>query len=109
MFFSVPGISIATDVICGFPTETEEDFDETLKLLSEYRFPSVFINQFYPRSGTPAAAMRRLDTAETKRRSKLCTQLFHSYTPYGTDRIGIFNLFNHIFMFSIFYGFYIIS
>ncbi|CAH2284457.1 threonylcarbamoyladenosine tRNA methylthiotransferase [Pelobates cultripes] len=53
----VPGITIATDIICGFPGETDEDFKETLKLVKEYRFPSLFINQFYPRPGTPAAKM----------------------------------------------------
>lgn len=53
----MPGITIATDIICGFPGETDEDFKETLKLVEEYRFPSLFINQFYPRPGTPAAKM----------------------------------------------------
>ncbi|XP_052012708.1 threonylcarbamoyladenosine tRNA methylthiotransferase isoform X2 [Apodemus sylvaticus] len=51
----VPGITIATDIICGFPGETDQDFQETVKLVEEYRFPSLFINQFYPRPGTPAA------------------------------------------------------
>lgn len=55
--FRVPGITIATDIICGFPGETDEDFQETMKLVEEYRFPSLFINQFYPRPGTPAAKM----------------------------------------------------
>ncbi len=60
----VPGVTIATDVICGFPTETVEDFDLTLELAREYRFPSLFINQFYPRPGTPAARMTRIPTQE---------------------------------------------
>ncbi|XP_060229095.1 threonylcarbamoyladenosine tRNA methylthiotransferase isoform X3 [Meriones unguiculatus] len=51
----VPGITIATDIICGFPGETDQDFQETVKLVEEYKFPSLFINQFYPRPGTPAA------------------------------------------------------
>ncbi len=41
----VPGINIATDVICGFPTETEEDFKETFALCEKYKFPSLFVNQ----------------------------------------------------------------
>jgi threonylcarbamoyladenosine tRNA methylthiotransferase CDKAL1 len=41
----VPGITIATDVICGFPTETAEEFDETLALLAQYEFPVVNISQ----------------------------------------------------------------
>jgi threonylcarbamoyladenosine tRNA methylthiotransferase CDKAL1 len=56
----VPGITIATDIICGFPGETEADFQETVELVRQYRFPSLFINQFYPRPGTPAAKMEQV-------------------------------------------------
>ena len=56
----VPGVTIATDIICGFPGETEEDFQETIDLVKCYRFPSLFINQFYPRPGTPAAKMEQV-------------------------------------------------
>lgn len=58
--FRVPGITIATDIICGFPGETDEDFEQTMELVREYRFPSLFINQFYPRPGTPAAKMEQV-------------------------------------------------
>nr|CAD7193561.1 unnamed protein product [Timema douglasi] len=60
----VPGVTIATDIICGFPTETEEDFQETLRLCHKNKFPSLFVNQFYPRPGTPAARMPRIPTQE---------------------------------------------
>lgn len=60
LFFRVPGITIATDIICGFPGETDQDFQETVKLVEEYKFPSLFINQFYPRPGTPAAKMEQV-------------------------------------------------
>lgn len=56
----VPGVTIATDIICGFPGETEDDFQETVKLVKHYQFPSLFINQFYPRPGTPAAKMEQV-------------------------------------------------
>ncbi|KAL3868435.1 hypothetical protein ACJMK2_041242 [Sinanodonta woodiana] len=56
----VPGVNVATDIICGFPTETEENFEETLELVREYKFASLFINQFFPRPGTPAAKMHRI-------------------------------------------------
>ncbi|KAK4317628.1 hypothetical protein Pmani_011306 [Petrolisthes manimaculis] len=78
----VPGITIATDIICGFPTETEEDFQETLNLCAKYKFPSLFINQFYPRPGTPAAKMQRIPTKEVKNRSRRLTDIFQSYCPY---------------------------
>ncbi|XP_071548928.1 threonylcarbamoyladenosine tRNA methylthiotransferase [Panulirus ornatus] len=82
LFCRVPGITIATDIICGFPTETEEDFQETIKLCSQYKFPSLFINQFYPRPGTPAAKMQRVPTKEVKNRTRRLTEVFQSYHPY---------------------------
>ena len=45
------GLTVATDVICGFPTETEADFEQTLALVSKYKFPILYISQFYPRTG----------------------------------------------------------
>lgn len=62
--FSVAGVNIATDLICGFPTETEADFEETMDLVRDYKFPSLFINQFFPRPGTPAANMQRIPPPE---------------------------------------------
>lgn len=76
-------MTIATDIICGFPTETEQDFEETLSLCAKYKFPNLFINQFFPRPGTPAALMPRVPTQEVKKRTKKLTDLFHSYEPYG--------------------------
>ena len=45
----VPALQLATDIICGFPGETEADQEATLKLLRKYRFPHTHISQFYPR------------------------------------------------------------
>ncbi|XP_050092582.1 threonylcarbamoyladenosine tRNA methylthiotransferase [Anopheles aquasalis] len=78
----VPGITIATDIICGFPGETEADFQGTVALCRKYEFPSLFINQFFPRPGTPAAKMERVPANEVKTRTKRLTDLFHSYEPY---------------------------
>lgn len=83
----VPGITIATDIICGFPTETEADFEETMTLCEKYKFPSLFINQFYPRPGTPAAQMKRIPANQVKTRTKRLTDVFNSYEPYA-DRVG---------------------
>ena len=65
--------------IIGYPTETEDDFEESLKVLAKYQFPVVHISQFYPRPGTPAARLQRLDTRIVKDRSRRATALFHSY------------------------------
>ncbi|XP_006972342.1 threonylcarbamoyladenosine tRNA methylthiotransferase isoform X1 [Peromyscus maniculatus bairdii] len=83
----VPGITIATDIICGFPGETDQDFQETLKLVEEYKFPSLFINQFYPRPGTPAAKAEQVPAHLKKQRTKDLSQVFHSYNPYD-HKIG---------------------
>jgi len=53
----VPGLSVSTDIIVGFPGETEEDFAATLDVVAEARFDSAFTFQFSPRPGTPAATM----------------------------------------------------
>lgn len=83
----VPGVTIATDIICGFPTETEADFEETMTLCEKYKFPSLFINQFFPRPGTPAAKMPRIPANLVKKRTKRLTDLFNSYEPY-TNKVG---------------------
>ncbi len=54
---SVPEIAITTDIIVGFPGETEEDFAETLDIVKEVKFTSAFTFQFSKRTGTPAAKM----------------------------------------------------
>lgn len=41
---NVPDITIATDIICGFPTENAKDFEETLKLVDYYKFPVLNIS-----------------------------------------------------------------
>lgn len=52
---AVPGISLTTDLIVGFPGETDEDFKETLSLVEEVGFDSAFTFIYSPREGTPAA------------------------------------------------------
>ncbi len=79
---NVPDMTVATDIICGFPNETEKDFDMTLKLIDDYKFAITNISQFYPRPGTPAAKMKRINTQIVKDRSRRLTRLFESFEPY---------------------------
>jgi len=53
----IPGVSITTDVITGFPGETDEDFQATLSLMNEIRFDSAFMFRYSVREGTSAAAL----------------------------------------------------
>ena len=53
----VPDLSVSTDIIVGFPGETDEDFNRTLAVVAAARFDSAFMFQYSPRPGTPAAEM----------------------------------------------------
>lgn len=55
----VPNVALGTDIIVGFPTETEEEFQETCRLMKEIRHSVAFIFSYSPRKGTPA--MRWVD------------------------------------------------
>lgn len=72
--------TISTDVIVGFPTETEEDFGQTLSLLKETRPDVVNLSRYSQRPGTPAAEMDQIDVAEVKRRSKIVFELTNQIT-----------------------------
>ncbi|GLT27083.1 hypothetical protein SLA2020_021110 [Shorea laevis] len=78
-----PGMQIATDIICGFPGETDEDFAQTVNLIKEYKFPQVHISQFYPRPGTPAARMKKVPSTIVKKRSRELTSVFEAFMPYN--------------------------
>ena len=53
---AIPGIAVSTDVIVGFPGETEHDFEQTLEVVEHARFDSAFMFQYSPRPGTAAAS-----------------------------------------------------
>ncbi|MDH5462791.1 MAG: tRNA (N(6)-L-threonylcarbamoyladenosine(37)-C(2))-methylthiotransferase [Nitrosopumilus sp.] len=63
--------TISTDIIVGFPSETEEDFQKTVTLLDETRPDIVNLSKYSARPGTDAAEWRQLDAVEIKRRSKV--------------------------------------
>jgi tRNA-2-methylthio-N6-dimethylallyladenosine synthase len=56
----IPDIAITTDLIVGFPEETEADFNDTLELIKEVEFDTSFSFKFSPRPGTPAAESNEL-------------------------------------------------
>lgn len=60
----MPDIALTTDIIVGFPTETQADFDDTLDILRRARFDSIFSFIYSPREGTKAAEMENVSTPE---------------------------------------------
>jgi len=54
----IPGVSITTDIIVGFPNESEEDFNETLEVVDKCQFDGAFTFIYSPREGTPAAKIK---------------------------------------------------
>ena len=70
----MPQLVLTSDVIVGFPGETEEEFEETLSLIQQVQYDSLFTFIFSPRPGTPAASMEDPTPKEEKNRrfDKLC-------------------------------------
>lgn len=69
-------ISVATDIICGFPTETAKEFEDSLNLIREFRFDVVNRSKYWPRPGTKAAEMEQVPRKEINRRSALLKDVF---------------------------------
>lgn len=63
----VPDASLSTDIICGFPGETDAEFKETLELVEQVRYESAFMYYYSPRAGTEAAAMTEQLAEEDKK------------------------------------------
>ena len=70
----MPGLVLTSDVIVGFPGETEEEFEDTISLIQQVRYDSLFTFIFSPRPGTPAATMEDPTPKEEKNRrfDRLC-------------------------------------
>ena len=73
----IPDITIATDVIVGFPTETEEDFWETYNLIKETEPVIINISRFEPRPNTKAAQLKDIHGRIKKERSRILSKLHH--------------------------------
>jgi tRNA-2-methylthio-N6-dimethylallyladenosine synthase len=85
-----PDISLATDFIVGFPGETEEDFEATLRLLEEINFDHSFSFVYSPRPGTPAASLADETPQEVKlqRLHRLQAQLDKQVKAYSAAMVG---------------------
>ncbi|KAH0571768.1 TRNA 2-methylthioadenosine synthase [Spironucleus salmonicida] len=65
----VPALAIATDFICAFPSETEEQHQESVRLMDQLNFDIVNVTQYYPRANTPAATMTQIQQLVKKQRT----------------------------------------
>lgn len=68
LYAAIPDIAITTDIIVGFPGESEEEFEETLSLCEKARYSSAFTFIYSPRQGTPAAKMKQVDSGVSHER-----------------------------------------
>lgn len=77
----IPGVSLSSDIIVGFPGETREDFERTLALVRDVRFTSLFTFLYSPRSGTQAAQME--DPVPKEEKSRWFQELLRVQGPIG--------------------------
>lgn len=73
----IPDISLSTDIIVGFPKETQRQFENTKKLMEEIKFDMAYISQFSPRPNTPASFMdkNQIPKNEKEKREKILTKI----------------------------------
>ena len=88
---AIPGLAVTTDIIVGFPGETEEDFERTLEVVSEARYDGAYTFIFSPRPGTEAASMTDLFVSEeviAERFERLKIVIDRSAFQKHTERVG---------------------
>src|SRR5262245_48387866 len=72
---AMPGMSLSTDIIVGFPGETEDDFQQTLSLIEEVQFDWGFVFKYSTREGTPAANLECHPESLIEERHRRCLEL----------------------------------
>ena len=66
----IPDVGLSSDIMVGFPTETEQDFSDTMEIVKKVRYNNLYTFIYSRRSGTPADKMEQVDIAVKKRRIK---------------------------------------
>ncbi len=87
---AIPDLALGTDLIVGFPGETEEDFEQTLEVVEEMRYDSAFTFIFSPRVGTEAAAMpdQVPDEVKHERLERLVEVVQRIAAERNSERVG---------------------
>jgi MiaB-like tRNA modifying enzyme len=84
---AIPNITISTDIICGFPTETEEQFNDSLELIKEIKPNVLNISRFQARVGTEAFKMDgQIHGRTSKERSRLLTEIFMNIARMNNEK-----------------------
>ena len=85
----IPEVSLTTDIMMGFPGETEEDVEQTLDLMRQVKYESAMMYYYNPREGTPAAKMEQLPEEVRKERLQrvIDLQLEHTHERMS-ERVG---------------------
>ncbi len=84
---NIPNCSITTDIIVGFPGETEEDFNETLDVVNKCKYDGAYTFIFSPREGTPAAKMKDdVSLEEKEKRLYKLNELINKYSKENNDK-----------------------
>lgn len=82
----VPGVALGTDMIVGFPTETKEEFEETLQAMRDVEYANAFLYTYSPRKGTPA--MRWADDIAQEVKDERHQQIFALYHEIAAKLMG---------------------
>ena len=83
----IPNVSITTDIIVGFPGETDKDFQDTLDVVDTCKYDSAFTFIFSPRVGTPASKMMdNVSLEEKEERLQRLNQLVNKYSKENNDK-----------------------
>jgi len=86
----IPNAKISTDIIVGFPGETEKQFQNTVKLVKEIKFKKTFVSSYSPRPGTSASNFRDdIMSNEKKRRKKILSDIFKNKKKLNNKLIVI--------------------
>lgn len=91
---AMPDIGITTDIMVGFPTETEDDFQKTLEIVEKVRYSNAFTFIYSPRKGTPAAKMEQIPYAVKQERISRLIKLQNKITKEISDTYvgGVFEV-----------------
>ncbi len=71
----IPDLTLATDIIVGYPTETEEDFMDTVKLVKEIKFNLIHLSKYQHREGATSSSLKNIPFETMKRRSKYLSDI----------------------------------